>query len=382
MASIKKHTRERALSSGRTRTTISWEVRFRDPATSRHLSKSFRTEGEAKRYRRNAEDAADNGRSLDTKSGRKPFDVWARQWFAGKRRWRASTRDRNRTNLETHLIARFGRTPMARLRHSDIQDWVASLEEKGLAPNTVKQIFLLVQACMTAAVKEGLISESPCNDIELRRAEHVEQRFLMPDEVELLATEMGPQYAPLVYVGCYLGLRWGELAGLKRSKIDLLRREVRVDQQLTDVNGHLSLTHPKTERGKRTVRLPSFLVDVLALHLETTPDSEYLFTTPRGAPLRKSNFRRVWGPAVRRAGLDGFRVHDMRHTCAALLIHKGVNPLALQRWLGHGDIQTTYRNYGHLFENSEDLIASALDDVRNVYEGGRARVISLTPTGT
>jgi integrase len=105
----------------------------------------------------------------------------------------------------------------------------------------------------------------------------------------------------------------------------------------------------------------------LRAHLETlvpAPDT-LLFTAPKGGPLRIANFRqRVWWPSLESAGLPrSIRIHDMRHTCASLLIRQGVHPKAIQHHLGHSSINITMDRYGHLLPDQYDDLASQLDSV-------------------
>ncbi len=126
------------------------------------------------------------------------------------------------------------------------------------------------------------------------------------------------------------------------------------------------------------VVVPGFLRELLAEHLrellaehlarnvDEDPDA-LVFTSPEGQPLRNSNFRRrVWHRAVADAGLpDGLRIHDLRHTCASLLIAQGAHPKAVQVHLGHSSISVTMDRYGHLFPSDMEALASALDAARS-----------------
>jgi integrase len=100
----------------------------------------------------------------------------------------------------------------------------------------------------------------------------------------------------------------------------------------------------------RTIPLPKPLVHVLRAHLEDAPASDFVFPARQGGHLRYDNFRtRVWDKAVVQAGLEGLTFHELRHTCAALLIRHGADVLFVSRFLGHTDVRTTLNVYGHLF---------------------------------
>jgi integrase len=120
-----------------------------------------------------------------------------------------------------------------------------------------------------------------------------------------LAAAIEPRYRALVYAGAYAALRWGELAGLRLTRLRLLARRIDVVETLVDVNGESVEGPPKT--GRRSVSIPAPLADELARHLTHYPAGEdgRVFTSPDGKPLRHGNFlRRAWRPALRRASLD------------------------------------------------------------------------------
>ena len=192
----------------------------------------------------------------------------------------------------------------------------------------------------------------------------VGKRFLSAEEVARLADAM-PDTASraLVLVAAYGGLRWGELAALRRSRCDLLRRRLIVDAAMSDVAGRLEMKAPKSHQA-RTVALPVFVVEELARHLESVPhDPEALvFTSPRGGPLRYSSFRRrVWDRGVAAADLDGVTPHQLRHSCASLMHQAGADLVLVSRQLGHESPAVTGKVYVGLFDDAADEVMERLD---------------------
>ena len=156
----------------------------------------------------------------------------------------------------------------------------------------------------------------------------------------------------------------------------MLKRQVTVVGSLERVGGgYRYVEDTKTESGRRTIPLPSFLVDVLAAHLAGAPESEFVFPSRSGRHLDYSNFlKRYWHPAVERAGMSPLTPHELRHTAAALMIDQGANPVTVQRRLGHKDITTTVQVYGHIFPEQDDLLTARLDDL---YRGSsRVQTVS------
>ena len=128
-------------------------------------------------------------------------------------------------------------------------------------------------------------------------------------------------------LGAFGGLRIGEMAGLRRGRVDLERGTVQVIEVLTEPKGRLHFGPPKTSAGRRMVGLPRLVVDALAERLAGPGSPEELvFAGPQGGALRVTLFRRFWLPAAKAAGLDGLRIHDLRHAAVALWIAAGANP--------------------------------------------------------
>jgi integrase len=199
--------------------------------------------------------------------------------------------------------------------------------------------------------------------VPLPKVKREEMRFLTPAEVAALAEAIHPRYRALVLVGAYGGLRIGELAGLRRGRVDLLRGAVQVAEIVVEVRGALHMGPPKTRASRRTVGLPRFVAEELAAHLAGRDDPEaFVFTAPQGGPLRVTAFRaRVWRPATRASGLDGLRIHDLRHTAVALWIAAGANPKEVAARAGHASVSFTLDRYGHLYSEADSALRDRLD---------------------
>jgi len=188
--------------------------------------------------------------------------------------------------------------------------------------------------------------------------------FLQPDEILRLAEAITPTFRVLVLFAAYTGLRAGEIDALRVGRLDLVRGTALVRESLADVKGKLVFGPTKTY-AHRTARLPRFLCDELAGHLASRPHdpADLVFTTTTGRPIRHNLFyARHFKPAVIRAGLPpALRFHDLRHTCAALLIAQGAHPKAIMERLGHSSIQVTLDRYGHLFPGLDEALTDGLE---------------------
>ena len=200
-----------------------------------------------------------------------------------------------------------------------------------------------------------------------------EMRAATPAEVAVLADVIDPRYRALVLTAAYGGCRWGELAGLRQRNLDLDRGQLTVVEQTVELrSGKLVVRTPKTAAGTRVVHLPASVITALRLHLaqfaEPDPDG-LVFTSEQSGPLRQNNFRnRRWLPAVRAAGLDGLRFHDLRHVAGTLATVSGATIREVQARLGHASPAAAYR-YQHVLDNRDAEIAVRLDDMIREAEG-------------
>ncbi len=196
-------------------------------------------------------------------------------------------------------------------------------------------------------------------------------------ELDRLATAIQPPYGTLIYLLGYGGLRWGEAAALRRRRVDVLRARIVVAESVAEIGGNLVYGPTKSYRS-RTIALPRSLRDMLNTHLteEVASDPEALVFTmygrtyktttyKAGTPLRNSNFaKKLWKPALAAADLpSNLKIHDMRHTAAALMIATGAHSEHIKRHLGHSSITVTMDLYGHLFPSEADAIADQLDQM-------------------
>ena len=229
---------------------------------------------------------------------------------------------------------------------------------------------------MRAAVRARRIGSDPTDGVRLPKIEREEMRFLDPAEVATLADAIDERYRAFVMLGAYGGLRLGEMGGLRRARVDLMRRRVDVAEILVEVRGHHHFGPPKTRAGRRSVPIPRSVAAELERHAAGLAPGALMFPSPTGEPMRASLFRRrVWAPAVEAAGLAPLRIHDLRHTAVALWIAAGAHELEVARRAGHTSVVTVLDRYGHLLPRSDDAVTDALDVLAD-------DALSKRPTGS
>lgn len=188
---------------------------------------------------------------------------------------------------------------------------------------------------------------------------------LTHEQVWTLADAIDPRHRTLVLLLAYTGLRFGEAAALEVQDLNLLRRQIHVRQQVSEVGGVLIWT-PTKGRQARHVPLPSFLVEPLSVECQGRQRADAVFTAPRGGTLRVTTWRRrVWTPTVERlqdgSGFPAATPHDLRHTAASLAVQAGANVKVLQTMLGHKSATLTLDTYTDLFPGDLADIAARFD---------------------
>jgi integrase len=210
------------------------------------------------------------------------------------------------------------------------------------------------------AVRDGRLPRNPAAGVRLPRPAIARKQFLTAAEVAALADASGRDRV-LVYVLAYCGLRFGEATGLRVGDVDLIRRRLRIERSISDVDGHLVVTSPKSHHA-REVPVPSFVAAMLVDLVAGQPADAPLLTGRDGGLLRGNNFRRrSFDQAAASVGLAGLTPHDLRHTAASLAVSAGANVKAVQRMLGHASAAMTLDVYAGLFGDDLDAVADRLD---------------------
>jgi integrase len=309
---------------------------------------------------------------------------WTAEWQRTVVHLRPTTQRIYDANLRNHILPELGDVPLAKLTPSMLRGWLAGLTTKegahgrSLSLGSVAQVYRILNRVLAAAVDNESLGRNPLRGVKAPRVAAEPMRFLSHEEVATLAEGIDPRYRALVLVAAYSGLRAGELIGLRRHRVDLLRRTISVVEQVQYIGGRMLESVPKSSAGRRQVAVPSLVAGVLQDHLArySEPGSDGLvFPAPEGGYLRLENVRkRAWNPAIAAAGVAPLRLHDLRHTCASLAIAAGADVKVLQRMMGHASAALTLDRYGHLMPGQAQSVADRLDEMAR-----RARPIEDAP---
>ena len=361
-----------------------WEATWRN-VQGRERSKVFDTKRDADDHLAGVRTAIRAGSYIDPHQAKTLVSTIAATWAAAHPDWAASTRARNASIVDRHILPVWGPVKVGDIDHDGLQRWVGDLAAT-MAGGTVRKVAGVMSGILEQAVLSRKIATNPMTAVKLPRQKLQPRRYLSGVEVEQFADAAGNQ-GLTVYVLAYCGLRIGELSALKVGHVDTLRKRFLIEGSVTEVNGELVWSAPK-DRQRRSVPYPGFLAASIAELVAGLGPDDLLFQAPRGGVLRVRNMRRDWFDAAAvAAGVPGLTPHELRHTAASLAVSSGASVLALQRMLGHDKPSTTLDVYSDLFDADLDQVADSLHNARAEHlaeflrsrEGQGLRAVATKP---
>ena len=289
---------------------------------------------------------------------------------------RASTCERHEINVRVHVNPVLGRVRLKGLTPAHVRGLHRQKLDAGLASATVRKIHSTLHKALSQAVADGLVPRNAA-DVRAPRPAPKEMRPLSEVEARLfleVAKTSGGRFEALYVLAITTGLRRGELLGLRWDDADLERGTLRVGRSLVREGGRHTVGETKTRRGRRQVNLTPRTVSALKAHRkrqleermtlgEIYEDRGLIFTSSVGTPVNPENLvNRSFKPLLKNAGLPEIRFHNLRHTCATLLLGRGVHPKLVQELLGHATIAMTLDTYSHYLPSMGDQAAGAMGD--------------------
>ncbi|MDV7246765.1 MULTISPECIES: tyrosine-type recombinase/integrase [Rhodococcus] len=405
----------------REQTTGRFQARWYDDGGKRR-SKTFGTKTAAKKFLDGIQADRNRGDYIDPSDSKRTYREVAELWI-GSRNLRPKTAQSYRTILEQRIYPTFAERPIGSITTMDLVAWVTDLSLHGkrvghnnkgpadpsnkraardaryreragktpigkpLAPGTVHNAVRVMRQVLDAAVRARYLRGNPAHgltrdDLPKAHRDTTSTPYLSAAQVERLAVAMEETsgdhaLALLVRFAAQSGMRAGECCGLRWENVDLLRGRITVSESISSLSdGDWTVVPPKNGKT-RVVPVPPALRDALnalaterSSHGAFTPEL-YVWPGPATEEAAFGTEPMMWGRdfylpywklAVAKAGLPGaLRFHDLRHTCAALLIAANVPAKAIQVHLGHSSFKITMDTYGHLYEDASDTVANAMD---------------------
>lgn len=270
-----------------------------------------------------------------------------------------------------HLLPMLGEKRLRALAPGHLRELYAERLDAGFSPRTVSHAHTLLKQVLRQALADGLISRNVAEAVKPPKSTSKEINPLSPEETRrLLSAAKYDRYEALYVLAVTCGLRRGELLGLVWDDLDLEDGTLRVRRTLQ----RGELLPPKTPRSRRLIKLTSRAAAALAGHRERQMaekaelngewhEQNLVFPNRVGRYTDGDNLAgRHFKPLLRSAELPDIRFHDLRHTCATLLLSRNVHPKVVSEMLGHANISITLDTYSHVIPGLGDAAAGAMDD--------------------
>jgi len=356
-----------------------YRVRYRTPEGRQTDKRGFLTKKAAEAYAATVEVDKLQGSYVAQSAGRVTVGELGPDWLARQKTHMKPSAHRSLDSAwRVHVEPRWGNTPVNAIRYSAVHSWIAEIAVDRKA-TVVQTAHSVLNRILEDAVRDRLIAANPAAKIKLPRKVRKKNTYLTDAQVHQLAAEAG-RYRSLVLLLSYLGLRWGEAAGLRVADIDFLRRRILLHENAVQVGSEMVVGTLKSHKN-RTVPIPRFLIEELARTCEGKETTDLLWPGRGGKHQGPPSAHDSWlSGAVERCQraadearkLEGdepvtprfprVTAHDLRHTAASLAIASGANVKAVQRMLGHASAAMTLDVYADLFDDDLDAVADRLDE--------------------
>lgn len=284
----------------------------------------------------------------------------------------ATTKAGYEEKIRNYIKPEIGHIPVNALNTHSVQKWVNDLSQnKGLASKTIKNAYQNLNAAMKKAVELKMIASNPCAHVVLPKAQKKDLEVYTADEIkQILNLAKGTDFYLSLLLLTTLGLRRGELAGLRWNDIDLKEGTIIIRNTIVTVNGKPAEKAPKSQAGNRTLSIGNDLLQILkterlnyfnSFATTTFNATGYVIHKEDGTPYNPDSITQKWERFCERNNLRKIRLHDLRHSCATLMIANGVDVKTVQHRLGHADISITMNTYAHCTPQMDKAAAEKID---------------------
>jgi integrase len=302
---------------------------------------------------------------------------WERDWVSLN--VSPKTAERYSDLMRLHVRPHIGNHSLQKLRPLDLSSLYAKLLKegrgnRGLSARTVGHVHRVLHRALGFAVRWNVINQNPAGTVAPPPVEQTEVEILSAEQVcVVLDSFEGFTLYPIISLALATGMRRGEILALRWKDLNLEAIKLRVEQSLEQTKEGIRAKAPKTRHGRRSISLPASTVDMLrgyrreqleqrmALGLGKVEPNALVFPNLDGSPRNPHLVSTEFVRTLKRLKLPSVTFHGLRHTHASALIAAGVDVLTISRRLGHGSPTVTLNVYGHLFSNTDDIAAQAIE---------------------
>ena len=268
--------------------------------------------------------------------------------------------------IKSHILPYFEHKKMNEITPADIIQWQNVMREKGYAQTYLRMVQNQITALFTHASNIYNLANNLCKKVKkMGKSDADKLDFWTKEEYDqfIASIEKGSRYYVIFEILFWTGCREGELLALTKSDIDFEHNQLSISKTYYRTDKKDIITTPKTEQSVRVIDIPEFLKQEIKDYVDKLyeiPNDERLF--PIVAEAVQHKLKRQ----AEKSGVKKIRVHDIRHSHVAYLIHQGVQPLIIKERLGHRDIKITLNTYGHLYPSQQKQVAEMLNQQREV----------------
>jgi integrase len=291
---------------------------------------------------------------------------------------RATTLGGYRHNVRAYIVPRLGDIPLQRLTTARVGAFYGELVASGgqhgrpLSPKTVRYVHTTLRRALRDARADGLVVRNVAAQARPPRARRAEMHTWTAAELGtfLASVREDRLYAAWLLLAT-LGLRRGELLGLRWPDVDLTTGRIAIRNTLVMVDGKPAMAEPKTAKGRRSLMLAGQVLEAICAHRTHQAaerlswgadytDSGLVITTEDGRPMHPETLSGLFIRQAKRAGLPPIRLHDLRHSVASILLAQGVHPKVVSELLGHATISLTLDTYSHVIPSLHSEAAGVM----------------------
>ncbi|WKV16931.1 integrase [Microcystis phage MJing1] len=278
--------------------------------------------------------------------------------------------------ITTHVVSTWGKIGLRALTRNDVIVGLGKLSQRGLSPRTVRHVYTRLGAVLKEAIAERILTHNVTVGVPLPKAKRTAGRIMHDDELALLLQRVrSHRLGPEVRFILGTGARRGELCALLLRDFDLETGTVRIERSVAQRGKRREtwVKGPKSEAGRRTVKLPAtLLAELRALFAERAkqyaeagvpPAQQYAFINRLGEPWKPGTITEAIIRMFNAIGLDGYSAHDLRHIHASALLKRKNNPKAVAGRLGHSDATVTMSIYAHVLPQDDGDLAESIEEV-------------------